>query len=179
VAAGATQAFSHERHSLVAVAGERIQIGGQPEPARAFGRVRLPILYPHLPQHAYLEGSVLTVEDKRGQARQCDLGSAAEITLKTAYTIGRGWSFRVLYSRQAPGTPPVRLVLEGPDWFLVSAQHLRLLAQIISSRPGDPGKKARKAAQRLRDMASCQDYQNRPVDWSFRTAPKGRNRSSG
>jgi hypothetical protein len=161
------------------VPGERIQIGGQPEPARVFGRVRLPFLYPHLPQRAALEGSALIVEDRRGQVRQCDLGSAAEITLKTAYTIGRGWSFRILYCRQAPGTPPVRLVLEGPDWFLVSAQHLRLLAQIISSRPGGLSQKIRKVAQRLRDMASDQEYQNRPVDWSFRADPKGRNQSSG
>jgi hypothetical protein len=163
----------------VAVPGERIQIGGQPEPARTFGRVRFPFLYPHLPQRAFLDGSVLTVEDKRAHTRQCDLVTATEITLKTAYTIGWGWSFRILYSRQAPGTPPARLVLEGPDWFLVSAQHLRLLAQIISSRPGDPGQKIRKVVPRLRDMARYQDYQNRPVDWSFRTDPKRRNQSSG
>jgi hypothetical protein len=109
-----------------------------------------------------------------GQAQyQCDLGSAAEITLRTAVAIGWGWSFRILYARQAPGTPPVRFVLEGPDWFLVSAQHLRLLAQIISSRAGGPSQKIRQVAQRLRDMASLQDDQNRPVDWSFRTVPKG------
>ena len=151
-------------------------IGGQPEPARIFGRIWLPFMYPHLPQYAWLEGSLLIVEDNWGAVGKCDLTSATKIALRTAPIIGWSWSFCVLYARQGPGISPVHLVLEGPDWFLVSAEHLRVLAQIIGSRPGEPGKKLRKVVQRLRDMASYQEYRNAPIDWSFRTDPKGRNR---
>jgi hypothetical protein len=158
---------------VAAVTGKRVPIGGQPEPRRLFGQVWL---CSHLPQDAWLEGSVLIVEDNWGAVGKCDLTSAVKIAIHTAPFAG---SFHVLYVRQGPGTPPVHLVLEGPGWFLVSAEHLRMLAQIISSRPGEPSRKIKKVMERLREMARYQDYRNAPIDWSFRTDPKGRNRSSG
>jgi hypothetical protein len=93
------------------------------------------LIYPYLPQFAWLEGSVLIVEDKWGAVGKCDLTSAAKIALHAAPIPGWSWSFCVLHARQGPHISPIHLVLTGPDWFLLSAEHLRMLADIISSRP--------------------------------------------
>jgi hypothetical protein len=153
-----------------------VPIGGQPEPRRLFGQG---LVCPYLPQFAWLDGSVLIVEDNWGAVGKCDLTSAAKIALREAPISWLSWSFGVLYARQGPDISPVHLVLAGPDWFLLSAEHLRMLADIISSRPGEPGKKITKVVEHLRGIARYQDYRNAPIDWSFRTDPKGRNRPSG
>jgi hypothetical protein len=156
--------------------GERVPVGGEPEPRRIFGS--LPgFMYRFLPQRAWLEGSVLIVEHKQ-KARRCDLLSASLIRLRTYGFIG-GWTFLVLEACQELANEPVRLVLEGPDWILLTAAHLRMLAQIISSRSVTPDKRAQRVVQRLHRLADYQEFRpSRPVDWSFRTDPQGLNRKS-
>jgi len=86
----------------------------------------------------------------------------------------------VLFVRQHPGSPAVRLLLRGPDLRPFPAGHLRLLAYAIGQRSGPPDSKIKKVMQRLRAMA---DEEESPkgivVDWSFRTNPQGRNRPGG
>lgn len=161
-------------HTLRVVTGERVPIGGQPEPRRLFG-MHPPFLYPFLPQRAWLEGSVLTVEYKQA-VRRCDIALASKIALRRVWTIGGNWSFLVLYAYQEPASEPVRLVVQGPDWVLLTAEHLRMLAQVIDSRPGEPGKKIKKIVSRLRGLADYEDLRTRPIDWSFRTGPQRPNR---
>jgi hypothetical protein len=172
-----------------------VLIGGEPESSRLFG---FSPAYPFLPQRAWLEGSVLTVErnvlpvwgslltaegglltiEGKRDVRQCDLGSASKIALRQVPPLF-SWSVLVLYAWQEPGSPPVRLVLAGPGWVLLTAAHLRMLAQVIGSRPGQPGRKISNVVRHLRDLAACQDLRTQPIDWSFRTDPKGHHRSSG
>jgi hypothetical protein len=161
-------------HSLRVVTGERVPIGGRPEPGRVFGRVPH-VLYPFLPQRAWLEGSVLTVEGRQG-TRRCDLASASKIAFRYVPPIG-SWSFLVLYAWQEPDSPPARLVLDGPGWLLLTADHLRMLAQVIGSRPGEPSNKIKRIVRRLGDLADYDDLHSKPIDWSFRTDPQGRRRS--
>ena len=116
------------------MAGERVLIGGEPEPSRLFG---FSPAYPFLPQRAWLEGSVLTVErsvlpvwsglltaegglltaEGKRDVRQCDLGSASKMALRQVPP-PFSWSVLVLYASQEPGSLPVRLVLADPDWVL-------------------------------------------------------------
>lgn len=118
---------------------------------------------------AWLEGSVVTVETA-DDVRWCDLANAWRIRLRWLPTVMRGWC-QVLYGYQAPGGPPARLVLQGGDGILLSADHLRALAQIIGSRPEEPGNKMPGIVRRLNDLAACQDSRTKPVDWSFRAQP--------
>jgi hypothetical protein len=137
-------------------------------PAGPFGPP--PAIYP---LRAWLEGSVVTVETA-GDVRWCDLASAWRIRLRWLPTIMRGWC-QVLYGYQAKDRPPARLVLQGGDGILVSGDHLRALAQIIGSRPAEPGNKVPGIVRRLNDLAVYQDSRTKPVDWSFRANPHGNN----
>jgi hypothetical protein len=131
-----------------------------------------------LPQWAWLECSALIVEYKQ-EVRRCDLLSASWIRLRHALTIGRGWSFLVLEAYQKPDDEPVRLVLEGPDWVRLTAEHLRMLAQIISSRSAKLDRKTQKIVRRLHRLADYQELRpSGPVDWSFRTDPQGLKRKN-
>jgi hypothetical protein len=134
-------------------------------------------LRPFLPQRAWLQGSVLTVDDGQG-ARQCDLDSASKIALRSVPPIGT-WSFLVLYAWPEPGSTPVRLVLDGPGWLLLTGDHLRMLARVIGSRPGTPSSKINKIVRHLNDLAAYDDLHSQPIDWSFRTNPQGRDRPAG
>ena len=159
-----------EGHTLRVVPGEPIPLGGQPAPRRLLP-IRPPF-YPFQPQRAWLEDSVLAVEYK-GQVRRCDLISAWEIALMWTPVNGTYWSFRVLLARQEPDSEPVRLVVEGPDWVLLTAAQLRMLAQIIGSRPGEPERRTRKILRYLRQLADKEELRTN-WDWSFRTDPQGR-----
>jgi hypothetical protein len=137
-------------------------------------------LFPFQPQQAWLDGSVLIVEYQQ-TVRQCDLRTASRIGIRIAHTIGRNWSFEVLEAWQEAGDGPVRLVLSGPSsWIHLTEEHLRLLAQIIRSRPGEPDKGSRAALRTLDGLAQYQKFRpDGPVDWSFRTDPQGLNRQVG
>jgi hypothetical protein len=129
-------------------------------------------LYPFQPQRAWLEGSVLAVEYK-GEVRRCDLLSASEIELMWTPVNGTYWSFRSLLAYQEPDAEPVRLVVQGPSWVPLTAAQLRMLAQIIDSRPGEPERRIRKIVRYLRQLADSEDLRTN-WDWSFRTDPQGR-----
>ena len=145
-------------------------IGGQPGAARLMAGGPK-IFCSYLPQRAWLEGSVLTVESGQ-DVRRCDLASAARIAIRSVPPF-TSWSFLVLYAYQEPGSPPVRLVLEGPRWALLTAAQLRALAAVISSRPGALGGKTRRVVRRLGELAAYVDLRTKPIDWSFRTDPRG------
>ena len=115
---------------------------------------------------------MLAVEYK-GEVRRCDLMSAWTIELIWTLVNGTYWSFRVLHACQEPDSEPVRLVAEGPGWVLLTAAQLRVLAQIIDSRPGKPERRTRKVVQYLRQLADREDLRTN-WDWSFRTDPRGR-----
>jgi hypothetical protein len=159
------------------VTGKRLPIGDVPGPRWRF---RPAHLFPFQPQQAWLEGSVLSVEYKQ-KVRQCDLLTASRIDIRIANTIGRYGAFQVLEAwQEADDDPPVRLVLSGPTtWVHLTDEHLRLLAQIIHSRPGEPDKGCSKALRTLDALASYQKFRpDGPVDWSFRTEPQGLNRQA-
>jgi hypothetical protein len=126
-----------------------------------------------LPQHAWLDGTALVVE--RGRAvRQCDLATASDVTLKA----GRFDGFLVL--RACAGgskNPSVQLAIQFQrrPHLLVSPAALRLLAEIIGSRPGGPAHVARE----LRGMADTEERHHAPRDWSLRASPQGWHWSSG
>lgn len=146
-------------------------IGGQPEAARLVaGGPKF--LYPFLPQRAWLEGSMLTVESGQGVGR-CDLASAAQIALRSVPPF-ISWSFLVLYAYQEPGSRPVRLVLEGPDWILLTAPQLRALAAVIGSRPAELAGQTRRVVRRLGELADYVDLRTNPTDRSFRINPRSR-----
>lgn len=151
------------------VAGKRVlvPVSGQLKPAGPWGPP--PWVYPI---QAWLEGSMLTVETGSG-VRQCDLATAWKVRLRPVPTFMRGWCL-VLSICQRPRARPVRLALQGPDGILVSADGIRLLAQIISSQSARPRKTAR-VTRRLRELAALQDMRTKPIDWSFRTDPQGHN----
>ena len=134
-------------------------------------------LRPFLPQRAWLQGSVLTVEDRQGTG-QCDLVSASKIALRSVPPIG-SWSFLVLYAWPEPGSTPARLVLDGPSWLLLTGEHLRMLARVIGSRPGASSSKIKRIVRQLNDLAAYDDLHSQPIDWSFRTNPRGRRRPAG
>lgn len=154
----------------------REPIANQPEPGRVFGRLprfMRPHMYPLLPQQAWLQGSLLVVGRRQGVS-QCDLATAAFISIRTAKPLlsGFGWGFEILHARQAPDSAPTRLVLTGPDWYLLTGDEYRRIAQILSSRPETDGK-IDKVIRRLRDCGAREDFRSRPPDWSFRTDPGG------
>ncbi len=165
-------------------------IGGIPPPWRK-ARFRTTTLYPFLPQRAWLDGTVLIVEYQH-QVRQCDLRTASRIRIRQITAFGWKMPFHVLEARQKASGEPAGLVLSGPDsWILLTPGHLRLLAQIISSRPAEAGQGLQKLlrflsgrdvkqmVRFLNDLANLQQFRlNGPVDWSFRTDPHGLNRQA-
>jgi hypothetical protein len=131
-------------------------------------------MYPFQPQRAWLEGSVLAVEYDL-EIRRCDLVTASKLAFGTSTTIGSSGSFGVLHAYQEPDSEPVRLVVQGPDWVLLSAAQLRLLAEIVDSRPGEDEKEI---VRHLGELADYEDLRTQPADWSFRTNPDGWNRQA-
>ncbi len=163
-------------------------IGGIPAPWRK-AKFRPTTLYPFLPQQAWLDGSVLIVEYQH-RVRQCDLRTASRIRIREITTFGWKMPFHVLEVCPTPSDEPVGLVLSGPDsWILLTAEHLRLLAQIVSSRQAEPGtgfqklmrfvggQEVKQLVRFLNHLADHQQFRpNGPVDWSFRSDPQGLNR---
>jgi hypothetical protein len=126
-----------------------------------------------LPQHAWLNGTVLVVE--RGHAvRQCDLATASDVTLR----VGRLDGFLVLRAYEGTSEDPSVLLaiqFQRRQHTLIRPDALRLLAEAIGSRQGSPTHVARE----LRGMADTEERRNPPVDWSLRTSPQGWRWSSG
>lgn len=153
----------------------RQPIGDQPEPRGVFGG-NFTVICPLLPQQAWLEGSLLIVE-RGGEVSQCDLATAARIIIRIAPPlIAR--ACRVLSAYPEPNSTPTRLVIAGPDWYTLTAQQARQLAQIIGSRTHDK-KAADKVVRYLRDLAAREDFRTQPIDWSFRTDPEGVQKRQG
>lgn len=153
----------------------RQSIGDQPEPRRLFGG-SFAAICPLLPQQAWLQGSRLIVE--RGQeVRQCDLATAARIKVRTIPPF-INLSFEILSAYPEPKSTPTRLVLAGPDWSTLTGQQARQLAQIIDSRRHDR-RAADKIVWYLRGVAAREDFRTQPIDWSFRTDPKGQQKWQG
>jgi hypothetical protein len=130
-------------------------------------------LYPLLPQQAWLQGSLLIVEHFQ-EVSQCDLATAARIKIRSVKPVlsGFGWSFEILYAYQVLDSAPTRLVLTGPDWYLLTGDEYRQLAQILSSR-ADTDRKINRVIRWLQDHAAYEDVRSQPPDWSFRTDPRG------
>jgi hypothetical protein len=149
----------------------REPIGGLP--GRRQGRFDAPF-YPFQPQRAWLQGSMLTVEFN-GESATCDLVTAARIRIRgrPVPVFNRGWVFDVLYAYQDDRSTPARLVLAGPDWYLLTGQQFRRLAEIIGRRHDAGDRPARGIIRTLNRMASDQDARSQPLDWSFRTGPQG------
>jgi hypothetical protein len=161
-------------------------IARQPEPGRSFGRpprFMRAHLYPLLPQQAWLQGSVLIVQRAQKTSQfdlglqehsQCDLATAALIKIRTIKPLlsGFGWGFEVLHACETAGSAPTRLVITGPDWFLLTGDEYRRLAQILSSR-ADTDRKIDKVIWRLQGYGAAEDFHSKPPDWSFRTDPSG------
>lgn len=152
----------------------RAQIASRPEPRRP----RLPgfmhtHLHPLLPQQAWLQGSLLIVE-RLQEVSQCDLATAARIKIRSVKPVlsGMGWVFEVLYAYQEIDSVPTRLVLTGPDWYLLSGDEYRQLARILSSR-ADTGRKINRVIRCLHDCGAYEDFRSQPPDWSSRTDPRG------
>jgi hypothetical protein len=119
-----------------------------------------------LPQHAWLDGTVLVVE--RGSAvRQCDLAAASKVTLRA----GMLDKVHVLRAYEAGGgqAPVALAIMNRFERLFVSPDALRLLAQATGSRPGCPARVTRN----LRNMADREERRNTPIDWSFRIKPRG------
>jgi hypothetical protein len=152
----------------------REPIANRPEPRRVFGGPpwsKRSHFYPLLPQQAWLQGSLLIVE-RFQEVSQCDLATAALIKIRAVKPLlsGIGWVFGVLHACQALDSAPTRLVLTGPDWYLLTGDEYRRLAQILSSRADADGKIG-KVIQSLRDYGAYEDFRSQPPDWSFRTDP--------
>jgi hypothetical protein len=125
-----------------------------------------------LPQHAWLDGTTLIVE--RDAVRQCVLATASDVTLEA----GRFDGFLVLRAYEGGGkNPSVQLAIQyrRREQLLVGPAALRLLAEIIGSRPGGPAHVARE----LRGLADTEEQRNAPRDWTLRTSPEGWRWSSG
>ncbi len=73
--------------------------------------------------------------------------------------------------------PSVQLAIQfrRRQQMLVSPAALRLLAEIIGSRPAGSAHVARE----LRGLADTEERRNAPHDWSLRTSPQGWRWSSG
>lgn len=158
--------------------GSREPIGGLP--GRRMGRFDAP-LCPFQPQKAWLQGTVLTVEFNH-KAAECDLLTAARIRMRgrPVPVFNRGWVFDVLYAYQNDKSRPARLVLAGPGWYLLTAKQFRRLAEIIGARRDAGERPVRGIVRRLNSMANEQDDRSQPLDWSFRSDPRGlRQRRSG
>jgi hypothetical protein len=128
-------------------------------------------LYDFLPRRGWLDGTVLTVRGPRRE-RQCDLASAVVVKFgRTMPTMARGIAAPpVLVARQEPGSPPVRLLLRGPDLRPFPPGDLRLLAAAISQRPAPAAKQIQTVVRLLHEMAEdAQSPQGIVVDWSHRT----------
>jgi len=140
-------------------------------------RFAYPHLYPLLPQQAWLQGSLLIVERSQ-KVSQCDLATAARIKIRSVkpFLSGLGWLFEVLDAYQALDSAPTRLVLTGPDWYLLTGAEYRQLAQILGSR-ADTDRKINRLIRRLQNYAAYEDFRSQPPDWSFRTDPRGTRKS--
>ena len=128
-------------------------------------------LYDFLPRRGWLAGTVLTVRGPRRE-RQCDLASAAVVKFgHTMPTMAMGIPAPpVLVARQNPGSPPVRLLLRGPDLRPFPPGDLRLLAAAISQHPEPASKQIQKVVRLLREMAEdAESPHGIVVDWSHRT----------
>jgi hypothetical protein len=126
-----------------------------------------------LPQHAWLDGTVLVVERAQA-ARQCDLAAASGVTLQT----GRLDRFLVLNAFEGHDQDPsvsLAVRFQRRQQLLIRPDALRLLAEAIGSRPGSPTHVARE----LRGLADAEEQRNPPRDWSLRTSPEGWRWSSG
>jgi hypothetical protein len=135
--------------------GARIPIGVDPDPG---GLLRTPFtaLFVFLPQRAWLDRSVLTVENARSTGR-CDLAIASKIRLRWIPPLPGSWPFLVLYAWPAPDGPPVQLAVRGQGWVLVTPGELRMLAGIIGARPGEPDSKLARIPARLRELAGIEE----------------------
>jgi hypothetical protein len=140
---------------------------------RRQGRFDAP-LYPYQPQQAWLQGSVLTVEFN-GQSASCDLVTAERLRIRgrPVPVFNRGWVFDVLFASQDDASPPARLVLAGPNWYLLTGPQFRRLAEIIGTRHDAGIRPVRGIVRRLNYMADDKDVRSQPLDWSFRTDPQG------
>lgn len=126
-----------------------------------------------LPQHAWLDGTTLVVE-RGNAARQDDLATASDVTLKA----GRFDRFLVLRAYEGGSkNPSVQLAIQyrRREQLLVSPAALRLLAEIIGSRPDGSAHLARE----LRSLADTEEQRHAPRDWSLRASPQGWRWSSG
>lgn len=106
--------------------------------------------------------------------RQCDLATASDGTLKA----GRFDGFLVLRACEGGSkNPSVQLAIQFQrrQHLLVIPATLRMLAEIIGSRPGGSAHVARE----LRGLADTQVQRNAPRDWSLRASPQGWRWSSG
>lgn len=143
--------------------------------AAIFGGLLARFLYDFLPRRGWLAGTVLTVRGPqwgRQGVRQCDLASAAVVKFgHTMPTMARGIPAPpVLVARQQPGSPPVRLLLRGPDLRPFPAADLRLLAAAIGQRPAPVATQIQKVVQGLYEMADDTEApKGIVVDWSHRT----------
>ena len=136
-------------------------------------------LYDFLPRRGWLAGTVLTVrgpqcgrQGLRQGVRQCDLASAAVVKFgHTMPTMARGIPAPpVLVARQQPGSPPVRLLLRGPDLRPFPAADLRLLAAAIGQHPAPVARQIQQVVEGLCEMADdAESPKGIVVDWSHRT----------
>jgi hypothetical protein len=76
------------------------------------------------------------------------MASAAVVKFgHTMPTMARGIAAPpVLVARQQPGSPPVRLLLRGPDLRPFPAADLRLLAAAVSQRPAPVARQIQKGS---------------------------------
>jgi hypothetical protein len=158
-----------DRDQSGTVVSSREPIGGLP--GRRQGRLDAP-LYPFQPRQAWLNGTVLIVEFNHRSA-ECDLVTAARIRGRPLPVFNRGWMFDVLYAYQDDNSTPARLVLAGPGWYLLTGKQFRRLAEIIGARPDASDRTVRGIVRRLNRMADAQDVRSQPLDWSFRSDPRG------
>jgi len=160
-----------DRDQSGTVVSSREPIGGLP--GRRQGRFDAP-LYPFQPQRAWLQGTVLIVEFNH-QSAECDLVTAARIRIRgrPLPVFNRGWVFDVLYAYQDDNSTPARLVLAGPGWYLLTGKQFRRLAEIIDARHDAGDRPVRGIVRRLTRMADEQDVRSQPLDWSFRSDPRG------
>ena len=60
--------------------------------------------------------------------------SSAGIKIRSMPLPFVSWSFEVLYAYEAPNGPPARLVLAGPDWYLLTGDEYRQLRLAADGR---------------------------------------------
>ena len=78
-----------------------------------------------------------------------------------------------MFAYQDDRSTPARLVLAGPDWYLLTGPQFRRLAEIIGARHDAGDRPVRGIVRRLNTMAHDQDARSQTLDWSFRTDPQG------